>query len=205
MWYMALNAILILKQRRMTLGNHRRNFVWGSGKKKKIQGTINRGRGRIFSALHHKNEASTGKKRNSELQSYENWYMRGNGLSMEFPTQARWKLSIFNIIFINVGARNTVLGLWIVERAEKIHNIHIWLRQVIKVSWKSLFVFVFVFCVFNLCLIHKPSCSDAILKPDFAHARCTCPLLPRTDSALRASMDSALRASDSISNSLGEN
>ena len=51
--------------------------------------------------------------------------MRGNGLSMEFPTQARWKLSIFNIIFINVGARNTVLGLWIVERAEKIHNIHI--------------------------------------------------------------------------------
>ena len=104
---------------------------------------------------------------------------------MEFPTQARWKLSIFNIIFINAGARNTVPGLWIVERAEKIHNIHIWLRQVIKVSWKSLSLFLFLFfCVFNLCLIHKPSCSDAILKPDFAHAQCTCPLLPRTDKTL---------------------
>ena len=115
-----------------------------------------------------------------ELVHERKWFVYG------VSNTGRMEDNIFNIIMINAGVRNTVLGLWTVERAEKIRNIHIWLRRVIKVSWKSLSFFFL------------PSCSDAILKPDFAHARCTCPLLPRTDKRL-----SLVTAASAWSNHVG--
>ena len=93
-----------------------------------------------------------------ELVHERKWFLYG------VSNTGRMEDNIFNIIMINAGVRNTVLGLWTVERAEKIHNIHIWLRRVIKVSWKSLSFFFYLH-------VRTPF-WNRILRTRGAHVRC---------------------------------